>query len=1032
MNAHEGITERSLYPVILNLVKSIGDKTGIRVMGVSEVKVSDRYPDIVLQLDSYKLLIQVKIDSLQKMLDDLIKTYPAATKHNAGLLLLLLSPEVRRVSPGELDKVAPQLKVKRAVILAPWISRHVEEATLENVFSIVIDTLKQYKEALKPSVDYLTIAYVARESVEELAGILRTHILTVPKLLNQAQAIVGSFDFYKALLREVIENEEIMNTYIADIIAYLTILYLLFIHIVSIKKSGRTILPQIENPLQPSQNLLDNIISNIRGSSLSRDYRFIAEPSIYILELLKNVEEKVRSPLTRYIYAIQVLRPEHVREELFGRIYQESIPPETRKNLGAFFTNPVAAKILAYLAIEKWDDKVLDPACGSGTLLTSAYEAKMEMALAQGINRRKAHELFVKEHIVGIDIMQFAKSLTSVNLALQEIEVPIEPTVLWGDGIEKMISAIKTKTDPDDPPQQTSLYDYIIKQDQEKYSKYLLPREGFDVVIMNPPFTRRERIPEKEREKLENALGKIVKGKVGYWAYFFVAADNVIKLSGRLAAVTPEEFFFGSSAESVRRYLLKGEVSKDNEWVKAVSRIYIPQVIIKSAVDVAFSESAHYRDYLMVLRKVSENENKTYNKCVIVTLKKKLEELKGKEKDIAMQIKSLLRTSSSTIVSNDIYDAVVLNNIDIFINRYIENLKPLVFFNSIKTLDLFYQIVTVPGLRRLDEIANLRDYTCQYTGTGFEEYCRRLFISRYETRAPKVSFEYVSEDVNNVKIKIVKSDVALTIPKNACVYSLRTYSGVRHMDITGEEEYAIIKPQTIDEKYLTMAGLVDRVLLNNASNDIKTAYETIAGNILLVRRARITSNNLYWLAIYSSSKIIGPSSPMICLKLKNERDDYYKALALYLNSSLAFIQLLAYLAMTEGGWVTLHSDQSWSNVLVPDLESLSKDILHEAVQTFNEVAKSEKELAPLYSRYSSESELQKKIDRMALKMVGLKWSDEQLSQLYKAIKLELDIMQRILEESSKLKKKRTNAKNHKENKKNSKTTQVSLDKWMNK
>jgi predicted RNA methylase len=1029
MSAREGVTERSLYPVILDLTKRISSEAGIKVTGVSEVKVGDRYPDIILQLDSYKLLVQVKIDSLQKILDDLVKTYPIATNLNAGLLLLLLPSEVRRVHPAELEKVIPLLKVKRAVMLTPWISKHVEEATLENVLRIVIEVLKQYKKVLKPSVDYLTIAYVAREAVEELAGVLRTHILTVPRMLDQAQAIVGRFDFYEALLSETIEEEEVMKTYIADIIAYLTVLYLLFIHIASIKKYGCTILPQIKNPLQPPQNLLDSIINGIKGSTLIKDYSFIAEPSIYILALLKNVEKMVSFTLARYIYAIQVLRPEHVKEELFGRIYQESIPPETRKNLGAFFTNPVAARILAYLAIEKWDDRVLDPACGSGTLLVSAYEAKMEKALAQGIDRIKAHELFVKGHIVGIDIMQFAKSLTSVNLALQEVEASIEPAVLWGDGIEKMVSAIKT--DADDPPQQASLYDYIVKRDQEKYLEYLLPREGFDVVIMNPPFTRRERIPRNERERLEKMLGKVVKGKVGYWAYFFAATDNVIKLDGRLAAVTPEEFFVGSSAENVRRYFLKGEVGKDGKWVKALFRIYIPQIIIKSAVEVAFSEGAHYRDYLVVFRKVSEDEIRTHNRCVIVTLKKKLEELKGKEKDIAIHVKSLLQTSSSTALSNDIYDAVVLDNINVFIERYVENLKPLVFFNSMKTLDLFYQIVTVPGLRRLDEIANLRDYTCQYTGKGFEEYCRRLFVSRYETRATELSFEYVAEDANGVKIKVVKSDATFTIPKDACVYSLRTYAGVRHIDITGEEEYAIIKPQIIDERHLILAGLTNKALLYKASNDIKTAYEAIAGNILLVRRARITSSNLYWLAFYSSNKIIGPSAPVICLKLKNERDDYYKALTLYLNSSLTFIQLLAYLAMTEGGWVALHSDQAWSNILAPDPESLPEDVLNEVVQTFNEVTKIEKGLAPLYSRYSSESELQKKIDKITLKMIGLKWSDEQLNELYKAIKLELDIMQRILEESSKAKRK-VSTKKREESKKSSRTMQISLDKWINK
>jgi predicted RNA methylase len=999
MSPREVITERSLYPVIVNLIKRVGEELGVSVIGVSEVRVGDRYPDIIIELDSQKLFIQVKIDTFQKLLDDLSKTYPIATEYGAGMLLLLLPSEVRTLHPIELEKVTPVLKVKRALALTPWISRHVEEATVESILITVLEALKEYKKVLRPSVDYLTVAYVAREAVDELAGALRSMIRT-PKVFDQAQAIVGRFDFYRSLLSEAIEDEEIMKTYIADIIAYITILNLLFLHVASVKKYGRSVLPRIDNPLQPPEDLLNIINVSVRNSMLTTDYPFMVEPFLHILAMLESMEDitvRIRYALARYIYAIQALRPEHVREELFGRIYQESLPPETRKNLGAFFTKPVAARILAYLAIDKWDDKVLDPACGSGTLLASAYEAKMEKALAQGIDRRRAHEIFVKEHIMGIDIMQFAARLTSVNIALQDVETPVEPTILWGDGIEKMVATVESS---DDPPQGVKLYDFILK-DQEKYLRHRLPKEGFDVVIMNPPFTRRENIPESERKKLSKMLGGIVKGKVGYWAYFFVAADNVIRLGGRLAAVTPEEFFVGGNAESVRRYLFKGEVSRDSKWVKVVNRVYIPQVIIKSAVDIAFSEQALYRDYLVIFRKVPEEESKASDKCVVVTLKKTLEELKGREKDIAMWVRNLLQNKRSTPTSNEFFDAIVIDNISGFIEKYLDNLKPLVFFNSIKTLEFFHKIASIPGLRRLDEIADLRDYTCQYTGTGFEEYARRLFISRYETRAPTISFRLESEDTNTIKVRLAEHGISFTIPKSACVYSLRTYANVKHMDVSGEEEYAIVNPQTIDEKYLALAGLVDRMLLGRAAYDIKRAYNEIAGHILLARRLQLTSPNAYWLAFYSNNRIIGPSAPMICLKLKKENLDYYKLLTLYLNSSITFLQLLAYLAMTRGAWVAIHSKQAWSNVRVPDLESLPESVLKEALQVFNEVAKNETQLHPLYNRYIYKSSLQKKIDRVALKMLGLEWTEQQLETLYDAIKFELDVMQAILEKSQK-------------------------------
>ena len=104
------------------------------------------------------------------------------------------------------------------------------------------------------------------------------------------------------------------------------------------------------------------------------------------------------------------------------------------------------------------------------------------------------------------------------------------------------------------------------------------------MVIMNPPFTRwEERIPESEREKLVKLLGNVVSGgRIGYWEFFFVAADNVIKPGGRLAAVTPEEFFSGRTARSVREYLIS-------------KRGYALRYVVRSAVETAFSEGAHYR-----------------------------------------------------------------------------------------------------------------------------------------------------------------------------------------------------------------------------------------------------------------------------------------------------------------------------------------------------------------------------------------------------------------------------------------------------
>jgi len=87
--------------------------------------------------------------------------------------------------------------------------------------------------------------------------------------------------------------------------------------------------------------------------------------------------EQEHLPLIRNaIKKIYALNPDQINHEILGDIFHELIPFSLRKSIAAFYTKNKAAKILANIGIESSDDKVLDPACGSGTLLTAAYRAK--------------------------------------------------------------------------------------------------------------------------------------------------------------------------------------------------------------------------------------------------------------------------------------------------------------------------------------------------------------------------------------------------------------------------------------------------------------------------------------------------------------------------------------------------------------------------------------------------------------------------------------------------------------------------------
>ncbi len=80
------------------------------------------------------------------------------------------------------------------------------------------------------------------------------------------------------------------------------------------------------------------------------------------------------------VKALIDLAPKLELPDLAGQVFQTLIPLDLRKRLGANYTNPRSAALLAALAIEEPGTRVFDPACGSGTLLVAAYNRKKALS----------------------------------------------------------------------------------------------------------------------------------------------------------------------------------------------------------------------------------------------------------------------------------------------------------------------------------------------------------------------------------------------------------------------------------------------------------------------------------------------------------------------------------------------------------------------------------------------------------------------------------------------------------------------------
>jgi hypothetical protein len=109
-----------------------------------------------------------------------------------------------------------------------------------------------------------------------------------------------------------------------------------------------------------------------------------------------------------------------VHEDLLKELYQELVDPETRHDLGEFYTPDWLAELTLREAgfpaggpEESSPPSLFDPACGSGTFLFTAVRLLREAG-----RRGTALVDFCAEHLAGIDVHPLAVTIAKTNLLL--------------------------------------------------------------------------------------------------------------------------------------------------------------------------------------------------------------------------------------------------------------------------------------------------------------------------------------------------------------------------------------------------------------------------------------------------------------------------------------------------------------------------------------------------------------------------------------------------------------------------------------
>ena len=384
--------------------------------------------------------------------------------------------------------------------------------------------------------------------------------------------------------------------------------------------------------------------SGLTKSAVLAEWRKILEVNYWpIFDIARRILEVIPTAESRLLIeglagtADQLLQTGLMRShDLTGVVFQRLIAD--RKFLAAYYTTPGAAALLVGLAItpdtlqedKSWSSasdvkelRIADFACGTGTLLSTAYQRISQLHELAGGDAKALHPDMMATALVGCDVLPAATHLTASMLAGAHPSVKYRQSSILTVAYGKQPNRLIALGSLDLLHSQRMIESLQITStsiagmgETEQNTWRSLPHGSFDVAIMNPPFTRpggqegekigvpnpmfaafsssdeEQRLMGRATKRLTSRWATNYHGNAGEASIFLALANSKLKFGGVLALVMPLSLISGDAWEKSRALL---------------ARFYSNLVIISIAgvtgTDVAFSADTNMGECLIIGRK---------------------------------------------------------------------------------------------------------------------------------------------------------------------------------------------------------------------------------------------------------------------------------------------------------------------------------------------------------------------------------------------------------------------------------------------
>lgn len=857
---------KSTENTVTRLLANELEKFGVEVVTFASVKTpaGRREVDLLCRNAGWypceaKFTDRDLIDAVVKVQNDYIK-YHEVLGVKGGFAILYPEKLSRPMPVNLVRELAHKEKFKVVMMFLPEDKRNfsVLEGTLINIARELSKQILTPPEYVEPSIDYMI--KILRESAIYIATGLR-HLRG-----KQLEDLFGGKQVFENILQY--EEKKYPEESLRLASGYILVNQLLFYHVLSKK------MPHKFSEINP-----DLIKSPVDLNTYFRRVLDVNYRAVLSYDVASRIPPRFTNEVKKIVSVVQGVSPEKVGGDLLGTIFHDLVPFDVRKSVAAFYTNVLAAELLAWLSIDKEDVKVADLACGSGGLLVAAYRKKKFILEQMRRFTQEDHKRFVGEDLLGVDVMPFAANVAACHLALQspeyftnKVQVAVWDSTELEPGrkipsIAGLKFAVKGQLSLDafEPFEKTKGAVSLTGERPEEVNL-----EKYDVVIMNPPFTRQQRIPTYYKNLLFDRFSEYkeyLHGKLGYYGYFILLADRFLKEGGKMALVLPATVLKAKSAEGVRII-----------W----SQKYHLEYVITTWYRSAFSESVLLREILLVARKRKPLEDA---KTTVIMLEKLPRNFKEAQ-DIAMRIKEGQKIKGMVTKAfnySELRDCTRdwFKQIAVSSPYLIELMKSLKSIGS-KKLSI---------LRHLNIEVEPRD--APELGGSFGILC--LNSSSKAIRGDAWIIEHVETD--NVRVKHRRLNTLMEIPKTALKEAFRRSAYRGNMDVSKLNEYVIVKEFAELNQPLSLMGV-------EVGWDKWLEYvERRTTNLSIVTRCEITAPGTCLLSYYS--EIPRCWSRAATSAIRGLKSEDAKILCVWFNSTINLLQFLIERKETRGAWMEL-------------------------------------------------------------------------------------------------------------------------------